>query len=97
MTINKEYETEIATAKAEYENAKAGEEAAIGRSWKEVEKELFTDEEIRASEFKALLLEACLKAQKNMGLDKRQVVELSLEFFDEMEQAFTENKELITA
>ncbi|MBO6178711.1 MAG: hypothetical protein IKN12_07635 [Selenomonadaceae bacterium] len=86
MEKDEEYEVELEKARAEYKDLMERGEDAMGDDdeYDELEREFFTEEEIKECEFKALLLEAFVKAHKKMGLDKKKAVELSLEFLDEM-------------
>ena len=55
----------------------------MSRTWAEVKKELFTPEEIQEAKFKAALMDAFLKASKDMGISQKRLVELGLEFFED--------------
>jgi len=85
MTENKEYEAELEQARAEYRDLMERGDEAVGDEdeYDELEREFFTEEEIQESEFKAALLDTLLKAHKNMGISKKRLVELSVEFLDE--------------
>ncbi len=55
------------------------------RTWEEVEKELFTPEEIREAEFKARFMDMVLKAyDENMGISRERLVEITVEFLDKL-------------
>ena len=51
--------------------------SAIGRSWDEVEQELFTPEEIAASNFRVALIGELIKARQEKGLSQKKLEELS--------------------
>jgi DNA-binding XRE family transcriptional regulator len=46
-------------------------------SWKEVEKELFTPEEIAASDLRVALISEMIKARQEQGISQRKLEELS--------------------
>ena len=50
---------------------------AIGRSWDEVEKELFTPEEIAESDLRVALIGEMIKARQEKGLSQKQLEQLS--------------------
>ena len=49
----------------------------IGHSWDEVEKELFTPEEIAASDLRVALIGELMKARTEKGLSQKKLEELS--------------------
>jgi DNA-binding XRE family transcriptional regulator len=49
----------------------------IGDSWEEVEKELFTPEEIAASDLRVALIGELIKARQEQGISQRRLEELS--------------------
>ena len=51
--------------------------SAIGRSWDEVERELFTPEEIAASNFRVAFIGELIKARQEKGLSQKKLEELS--------------------
>ena len=51
--------------------------SAIGSSWEEVEKELFTPEEIRESNLRVAIIGELIKARQERGISQRQLEELS--------------------
>lgn len=50
---------------------------AIGRSWDEVRKELFTPEEIAESDLRVALIGELIKARQEKGLSQKKLEELS--------------------
>lgn len=51
--------------------------SAIGSSWEELEKELFTPEEIAASDLRVALISEMIKARQGQGLTQRDLEKLS--------------------
>ncbi|MBQ1796131.1 MAG: helix-turn-helix transcriptional regulator [Treponema sp.] len=51
--------------------------SAIGRSWDEVEKELFTPEEIAESDLRVALIGELIKARQEKGISQKKLEELS--------------------
>ena len=51
--------------------------SAIGRSWDEVEKELFTPEEIAESDLSVALIGELIKARQEKGISQKKLEELS--------------------
>ena len=51
--------------------------SAIGSSWEELEKELFTPEEIAASDLRVALVGEMIKAREGQGLTQRDMEKLS--------------------
>ena len=51
--------------------------SAIGSSWEELEKELFTPEEIAASDLRVALIGEMIKAREGQGLTQRDMEKLS--------------------
>ncbi len=50
---------------------------AIGQSWKEVEKVLFTPEEIAASDLRVALIGELIKARNERGISQKKLEEMS--------------------
>ncbi len=50
---------------------------AVGRSWDELEKEIFTSEEIAASDLRVALINELIKAREGQGLSQRDLEKLS--------------------
>lgn len=51
--------------------------SAIGESWEDVEKELFTPEEIAESRLRVALIGELIKARKEKGITQEQLEEMS--------------------
>lgn len=51
--------------------------SAIGRSWEEVRKELFTPEEIAESDLRVSLIGELIKARQEKGITQKKLEELS--------------------
>ncbi|MBO6304429.1 MAG: hypothetical protein J6M62_05030 [Selenomonadaceae bacterium] len=58
----------------------------MSRSWEDVEKELFTPEEIQESEFKARFLDTILKSYDNSDLkiSRERLAEITIEFLEHL-------------
>lgn len=50
---------------------------AIGQNWEEVEKELFTPEEIAASDLRVALIGELIKARNERGISQKKLEEMS--------------------
>lgn len=50
---------------------------AIGRSWDEIEKELYTAEEIAESDLRVALIGELIKARREQGISQKRLEELS--------------------
>lgn len=51
--------------------------SAIGRSWDEVRNELFTPEEIAASDLRVAIIGEIIKARREQGISQKQLEEMS--------------------
>ena len=51
--------------------------SAVGRSWEELEKEIYTPEEIAASDLRVALISELIKAREEQGLSQRDLEKLS--------------------
>ena len=51
--------------------------SAVGRSWEELEKEIYTPEEIAASDLRVALIGEMIKAREGQGLTQRDMEQLS--------------------
>lgn len=49
----------------------------IGDTWEEVRKELYTEEEIRESDFRVAIIGELIKARKEKGISQKKLEELS--------------------
>ena len=63
------------------ENLKIGSEkmskTAIGSNWKDVREELFTKEEIAATDLRVAIISELIRARKELGISQKQLEELS--------------------
>ena len=50
---------------------------AIGESWAEIEKEIFTPEEIAASDLRVAIIGELIKARRDLGLSQKKLEEMS--------------------
>ncbi len=75
MSENKDYQQEIAQAKANLEDLKERKESAIGSSWDNIRAELFTPEEIAESNLRVAIIGEIIKAEK--GISQKKLEELS--------------------
>ena len=53
--------------------------SAIGRSWDEVERELFTPEEIAESDLRVALIGELIKARQEKGISQKKLEDISPE------------------
>lgn len=51
--------------------------SAVGERWEDVEKELFTPEEIAESHFRAEIIGELIKARQEKGISQKQLEEIS--------------------
>lgn len=51
--------------------------SAVGRNWKELEKEIFTSEEIAESDLRVALIGEIIKARQEKGISQKKLEELS--------------------
>jgi ribosome-binding protein aMBF1 (putative translation factor) len=75
--MNKEYEKELEQAKANLADAKERGEDAIGGTWDELRQELFTPEEIAASDLRVAMMIELAKARRERGISQKKLEELS--------------------
>ncbi len=54
-----------------------GKNSAIGSSWEDVRKELFTPEEIAESDLRVAIMSELIKARQEQGISQRKLEELS--------------------
>ncbi len=71
------YKEALAEAKAAVQDLKERGDAAIGDDWDDVEKDLFTPEELAASDLRVELISAIIKARNEKGISQRRLGELS--------------------
>lgn len=77
MGANKEYEQEIAKAKANLADLHERGADAIGSNWDEVRAELYTPEEIAQSNLRVALIGELIKARQEKGISQKKLEELS--------------------
>lgn len=75
--MSREYEQAIAQAKANLADAGERGSDAIGENWDDVQRELFTPEEIAASDLKVALIGELIKARQEKGISQKRLEELS--------------------
>lgn len=75
--MNHEYKEALAVAKENLEDVQERGSEAIGKSWEEVQKELFSPEEIAASHLRATLIGEFVKARQEKGISQKKLEELS--------------------
>lgn len=75
--MNKEYAKAIAQAKENLADARERGAEAVGECWEDVRKELFTPEEIAASDLRVALVGELIKARKEKGISQKRLEELS--------------------
>jgi DNA-binding XRE family transcriptional regulator len=75
--MNREYEQAIAQAKANLADLKERGADAIGESWDDIQRELFTPEEIAASNLRVSLIGELIKARQEKGISQKKLEELS--------------------
>ena len=52
-------------------------ETAIGSNWKDVRNDLFTQEEIAATDLRVAIISELIRARKELGISQKQLEELS--------------------
>lgn len=75
--MSREYEQAIAQAKANLADAQARGADAVGESWDDVQRELFTPEEIAESNLRVALIGELIKARREKGISQKKLEELS--------------------
>ena len=50
---------------------------AVGSSWKKIEKEIFTEEEIRESDLRVSLMNSIIEARREKGITQKELEKLS--------------------
>ncbi len=75
--MSREYELAIAQAKANLADAQERGADAVGESWDQVQKELFTPEEIAESNLRIALVGELIKARQEKGISQKKLEELS--------------------
>lgn len=72
-----EYQEAIAQAKENFTDLQGRGGDALGGTWAELEKELFTPEEIAASNLRVALIGELIKARQEKGISQKKLEELS--------------------
>lgn len=75
--MNKEYEQAIIQAKENLADAQERGADAIGTNWEDVQRELFTPEEIAESSLRVSLIGELIKARQEKGISQKKLEELS--------------------
>ena len=75
--MSKQYEKELEQAKANLADIKERGEDAIGESWDELRQELFTPEEIAASDLRVTMMLELVSARQERGISQKKLEELS--------------------
>lgn len=75
--MDKQYEKELAKAKANLADLKERGEDAIGGTWDEFRREIFTPEEIAASDLRVAMMIELVNARAEKGISQRELEELS--------------------
>ena len=75
--MEQSYEDALEQAKINLADLKERGEDAIGGTWEELRNELWTPEEIAASNLRVALIGELIKARQEKGIDKEKLVELS--------------------
>ena len=57
--------------------SKVKQESAIGRSWEEFEKDIYTAEEIRESDLRVSLISEFIRARDELGISQKKLEELT--------------------
>lgn len=77
MRIDKEYAKAIAQAQANLEDLRERGADAIGSRWEDVQRELFTPEEIAESDLRVAIIGELIKARNERGISQKKLEELS--------------------
>lgn len=75
--MNKQYEKELEQAKVNLADLKERGEDAIGGTWDELRQELFTPEEIAASDLRVAMMIELINARQERGISQKKLEELS--------------------
>lgn len=77
MKTNNDYEQAQQQAEANYADLKERGNDALGETWEDLERELFTPEEIEESHLRASLINTMISVRKEQGITQQQLEELS--------------------
>ena len=75
--MDKQYEKELEKAKANLADVKERGDDALGESWDELRQELFTPEEIAASNLRVAMMLELARARAEKGISQKKLEELS--------------------
>lgn len=75
--MSREYEQAIAQAKVNLADARERGMDAIGECWDDVQRELFTPEEIAESNLRVALIGELIRARQEKGISQKKLEELS--------------------
>ena len=77
MKMASSYEEALQEARAALEDIKERGEDAIGEDWEDVEKELFTPQEIAESNLRVAIMGELIRARQEQGISQKKLGELS--------------------
>lgn len=77
MNNNAEYKRELETAHVALTDLKTRGNDALGGTWADLEKEVFTTEEISNSNLRVALVGEIIKARKERGISQKKLEEMS--------------------
>jgi len=75
--MDNEYMQAVEQAKANFSDLSERGDEALGGTWSELQKELFTPEEIAASNLRVALIGELIKARQEKGISQKKLEELS--------------------
>ena len=75
--MDKQYEQELEQAKANLADVRERGEDAIGEAWDELRQEIFTPEEIAASDLRVAMMIEIAHARKARGISQKKLEEIS--------------------
>jgi len=75
--MDKPYEKELEQAKSNLADIKARGEDALGETWEDLRQELFTPEQIAASNLRVAMMLELAKARAEKGISQKKLEELS--------------------
>lgn len=77
MAMDREYTQALEQARANLTDLRERGSEALGDTWDDLEKELFTPEEIAASKLRVSLIGELIKARQEKGISQKKLEELS--------------------
>ena len=77
MKMDDKYVEAVKQARANFADLKERGDEALGGTWEELQKELFTPEEIAASNLRVALIGELVKARQEKGISQKKLEELS--------------------